>query len=143
MGADLLVDERFVGGGFGGELDEEVAGVDEEEGGEEGGVGDVEGVDGVAVSAWTGVHADVGELGGGEAGKDAARVESASAGTGAKKGGVGVEEKTYRLISEMKVSRSLAPVHGFLGSFLQARRPSADGQPDRRMHDAWRKTDLP
>ena len=62
---DLLVDGRFVG--FGGELDEEVAGVHGEEGGEEVGIGDFARVDAVAVAAGAGVDADILAFGGGEA----------------------------------------------------------------------------
>ena len=64
--ADLLVDARFVL--LGRELDEEVAGVHGEEGGEELAVGDFVGMDGVAVAAGAGVDADVAAFGGGEAG---------------------------------------------------------------------------
>ena len=64
--SDLLVHARFVL--FGRELDEEIAGVDGEEGGQKVAVGHVVGMDGVAVAAGAGVDADVGAFGGGEAG---------------------------------------------------------------------------
>ena len=66
--ADGLVDGGFVG--LGGALDEEVAGVDGEEGGEEGRVGDVVGVDAVAVTAGAGVDADVRSFEGAKFGED-------------------------------------------------------------------------
>ena len=65
----MLADARFIL--LGRELDEEVAGVHGEEGGEEVAVGDVVGMDGVAVAAGAGVDADIGAFGGGEAGQDA------------------------------------------------------------------------
>lgn len=66
---DLPVDARLVP--LGRELDEEVAGVHGEEGGQQVAVGDLVGVDRVAVAAGAGVDADVGALGSGEAGQDA------------------------------------------------------------------------
>ena len=64
--SDLLVDTRLVL--LGRELDEEVARVDGEEGGQEVAVGYFVGMDGVAVAAGAGVDADIGAFGGGEAG---------------------------------------------------------------------------
>ena len=67
-GGDLLVNGGLVG--LRSELDEEVASVYGEEGGEEVGVGDFVGVDGVAVAAWAGVDADVCAFGCGKTVKD-------------------------------------------------------------------------
>lgn len=65
----MLADARFILPGR--ELDEKVAGVHGGERGEEVAVGDLVGMDGVAVAAAAGVDADVGAFGGGEAGQDA------------------------------------------------------------------------
>lgn len=67
--SDLLVDARFVL--LGRELDEEVAGVHGEEGGQQVAVGNFVGMDRVAVAAGAGMDADVGALRSGEAGQDA------------------------------------------------------------------------
>ena len=67
-GGDLFVYGGLVG--FGGELDEKVAGVDGEEGGKEVRVGDLLGVHRVAVSSRAGVDANVDTLRGGEAVED-------------------------------------------------------------------------
>lgn len=93
----MLADARFILPGR--ELDEEVAGVHGEEGGEEVAVGDLVGTDGVAVAAGAGVDADVGAFGGGEAGQDAVLEVDESA------------------------KSNEAPVQGLRGSFLDARWP--------------------
>ena len=93
----MLADARFIPLGRG--LDEQVAGVHGEEGGEEVAVGDLVGMDGVAVAAGAGVDADVGAFRGGEAGQDAV---------------VEVDEGA---------ESNKAPVQGLRGSFLDARRP--------------------
>ena len=64
----MFIYRRFVG--FGGELDEKVAGVDGEEGGEEIRVGDFMGVHRVAISSRAGVNADIDTFGGAEAVED-------------------------------------------------------------------------
>lgn len=71
MFPDLGVHRGLVA--FGRELEEEVACVDGEERREERGVGDVDGVNGVAVASGASVHADVGAFRWGEAGEDADR----------------------------------------------------------------------
>lgn len=110
----MLVDGAFVG--FGGQLDEEVAGIHGEKGGEEGGVGDLAPVDTVAVAARAGVDADTAAFRGGEAGENSGggRIRSGEGFGALGVGGewsweeAGEESRAHLLFRSTKVCRRFA-----------------------------------